>query len=187
MCFPLVPPTDLWISQTNGDFPASTTFIEEALNFHFCGPPESFRVHALSNFVFRTSVASVSVKNHLCTIGVFAVQGTIFRLHPSAAAARSAVRRAAGASVSSKNFEFASSPSTDSGPLDKPSSDSGPVNNSGAPELIEPTIPLEPSNPNGDFLNLDESPPFCFGPHRCGLVSRVGGSRSHAWLRRGLP
>lgn len=72
LCFPLVSPVDLWISQSNGDVLAPPTLVSAALNYHFCGPLEFFCVDVCSDFLFSTTVASVSVKNHMCRISVFA-------------------------------------------------------------------------------------------------------------------
>lgn len=104
-CFPLVPSTALWISQSNGATSVSPSLVSKALNYHFYGPSEGFHVESCLAFIFSTSIASMSVKNHLYRIGVFAIQGIIFNLHLDAEAASSFLRRTRTTIVDS-NFEI---------------------------------------------------------------------------------
>lgn len=74
-------PSLFWISQTNGKNSSPSSTVAKGLNYHFCFPPESFSVSPVLPFVFTSSAASVSVRNHLVKIGVFAIEGLIFRIH----------------------------------------------------------------------------------------------------------
>lgn len=71
----------LWISQTNGDSPSSSEFVARGLDFHFCASPETFHVQSDSPSIYSTSVAANVVKLLLIRIGVFAIDGIIFRIH----------------------------------------------------------------------------------------------------------
>lgn len=72
--WPLIPSklqSTIWISQTNGDAPASTSIVASGLNYHFCSPPEFFSVAVDLPFIFTSSVMEDVVKNHLIRIGNF--------------------------------------------------------------------------------------------------------------------
>ncbi|AQK49273.1 Glycerophosphodiester phosphodiesterase GDPD4 [Zea mays] len=63
-------------------------FIAKALNYHFCGSPESFMIVPFFDLIFSSQVASVSVQHLFCKIGVFALDVIIFHIHGDAAFAR---------------------------------------------------------------------------------------------------
>lgn len=81
LCFPSVPPSDLWVTQTNGTSSANSAFIAKALDFHFCAPLEHFKVHSLGPYLFTTKVVSSTVGSLLRRISVFALDGVIFHIH----------------------------------------------------------------------------------------------------------
>lgn len=143
LCFPLVSPVDPWISQSNGVSSAPPALVSNALSYHFCGPLEAFRVMPCSAFLFSTSVATDSVKNHLCRIGVFAIQGIIFHLHQDAAAARSFLRRS-GNGVPSSKFESSTVAFSNNGKSPRPIS--APLPSLGKDTLgpDQPNATLEP-------------------------------------------
>lgn len=81
LCFPFVPPSDLWVTQTNGTSSTDSAFVTKALDFHSCALPEHFEVQSLGPYLFSTKVASSAVGFLLCRIGVFALDGVIFHIH----------------------------------------------------------------------------------------------------------
>lgn len=85
---PLVSQVQLWITQDNGVSSMNSEFIAKALNYHFCGSPESFMIVPFFDLIFSSQVASVSVQHLFCKIGVFALDVIIFHIHGDAAFAR---------------------------------------------------------------------------------------------------
>lgn len=103
---PSVAPTVLWISQLNSTSPSSPRFVAGALVFHFCGPPEAFTVTDNLPYIFSTSVASEIVKIHLLQVGVFAMNGIIFHLHPDYHSVARDVISSAGGNLLGHKFKF---------------------------------------------------------------------------------
>ncbi|CAD6210974.1 unnamed protein product [Miscanthus lutarioriparius] len=153
LCFLLVPPVDLWISQSNGGSSAPPALVSNALSYHFCGPLEAFRVTPCSAFLFSISVATESVKNHLCRIGVIAIQGIIFHLHPDAAAARSFLDflRRPGNGVPISKFESSTVAFSDNGQSPRPIPAPQPSLGNGALGAEQPNVTLKPGQEVGNL------------------------------------
>jgi hypothetical protein len=96
----------VWISKTNGDSPASVDLVASGLNYHFCAHPEFFHAFCDSPLIFYTLVGADVVKFLLIRIGVFAIDGIIFRIHHSRQAAALDVGATLSAKTAGKNSNF---------------------------------------------------------------------------------
>lgn len=93
------------------------------------------------DLLFATRVSSVSVKDYLCRIGVFALDGVIFHFHGDEASARTTFRQPGGG-VSNSNFESAPVPTWAFGLSTKPTSESETNQWSGSLDNLAPMSSL---------------------------------------------
>lgn len=99
-------PHAFWISQTNGTSPSSVDLVAIGLNYHFCSNLEAFCVNPGPPYVYFSSVAANVVKLLLIKIGVFAIDGIIFRIHGDQEAAMRDAGQSAGNSGAGPNSNF---------------------------------------------------------------------------------
>jgi hypothetical protein len=99
-------PVKLWISQSNSSSPAPPLQVTSALGYFFCSPLERFAVQSPLPFIYLTSVANDIVKSYLLRVGVAAIDGIIFHLHPNRESAVADVISSAGRILRAHNFKF---------------------------------------------------------------------------------
>lgn len=105
---PTMPSSTFWISQTNGKSPASSSIVASGLDYHFSSPSSSF----LSLLIFPSSLLPLLLPRwsriFSSGLGVFAINGIIFRVHGDRQAAANDVISTAASRRAGQDSNFES-------------------------------------------------------------------------------